>query len=245
MRWVAATLLVGVLPVESRSAADEATLHEVQALIATYDEDITRLERARLLLEAATRRDPQPGLIALLSRVWFLIGEVNARTDDQRLAAFDRGREAGRRAIEVAPRAAEAHLWYAINTGRWAETKGVWRSMLLLSKVREEAELVLRLDPESVEGQALAGGLARELPRVLGGDPRRSEEHFRRALATDPRRAAVRVELARLYVTLGRRAEARQELIQALEERAPSDVAYWRLKVEPQARALLESLRQR
>jgi tetratricopeptide (TPR) repeat protein len=253
-RWLAgwwlpwgtlATLLLAVSPVGSPRAADEGPVQEARTLLATYHEDVTRLERARQLLEAATRRDPEPDALVLLSRVWFLIGDVVARSDTERLRAFDQGREAGRAAVEAAPRNAEAHLWYAINTGRWAQTKGLFRAALLVSKVREEAELVLRLDSDSVEGHALVGSLAAEMPRALGGDARRAEEHFWRALAIDPHRAGVRVELARLYAATGRYADARREINLALEDRAPSDLPYWRLKAEPQARALLESIKGR
>jgi tetratricopeptide (TPR) repeat protein len=193
--------LLAVLPVGPPRAADQGLAQEAQTLLATYHEDVSRLERARQLLETSTRRDPEPDALVLLSRVRFLIGDILARTDDERLAAFDKGREAARAAIEAAPRSAEAHLWYAINTGRWAQTKGLLRAALLVSKVREEAELVLRLDPDSVEGHALAGSLA-----------------------------------------AGRYADARRELTQALEDPAPSDLPYWRIKVEPQARVLLESI---
>jgi hypothetical protein len=93
-----------------------------------------------------------------------------------------------------------AHLWYAINLGRWAQAKGFFRAAMALSTVKEEVEVVLRLDPGSVEGHTLAGSLAAELPGLLGGNPARAEEQFRRALELDPRRAGVRVQLARLYV---------------------------------------------
>ena len=244
-RGTLALFLLVVLPVGSSRATDEGPVQEARTLLASYHEDGTRLERARQLLETATRRDPAPDALVLLSHVWFLTGDIVARTDDERLAAFDKGREAARSAVEAEPRRAEAHLWFAINTGRWAQIKGLLRAALLVSKVREESELVLRLDPDSVEGHALAGSLAAELPRALGGDTRRSEEHFRRALAIDSHRAAVRVELARLYTANGRYADARRELTQALEDPTPSDLPYWRVKVEPQARVLLESIKGR
>jgi len=217
-------------------------MRQAQGLLADYQEDPSRLRQAQLLLETAAQTDPEPEVLALLSRVWFLIGEVLAPTTSERLAAFDRGRDAGRRGAEAAPRNAEAHLWYAINTARWAQAKGMLQSALVFPKLREEADLVLRLDPDSVSGHAFAGSLAANVPRALGGDVRRAEEHFRRALEIDPRRAALRVELARLYVALKREVEARQELTRALQEPSPTDLPYWRLKVEPEARALLASL---
>jgi len=98
------------------------------------------------------------------------------------------------------------------------------------------------LNPASVEGHTLAGGLAAELPAMLGGDRARAEDHFQKALAADPRRTGTRVELARLYVATRRYADAERELTRVLEEPAPSDLPYWTLSDRPRARALLASL---
>jgi tetratricopeptide (TPR) repeat protein len=247
-RAIAVALTVGrvvavVLLAVGAGQAGDAPVDRAQELLDAYDDDPARLDRARATLEEAVRSNPEPVALALLSRTWFLIGEVRARGDDERLAAYAQGREVGRRAVDAAPQSAEAHLWYAINTGRWAYTKGMLRSALELSTVRKEAELVLRLDPSSIAGHALVASLAAELPRALGGDPRAAEEHFRRALELDPRRAAVRVELGRFYIGRRRYAEARRELERALAEPSPTDRPYWVLKVEREARALLESIR--
>ena len=220
-----------------------STVERARALLATYHQDTAQLEQARDVLDAAVQRDATPDALILLARTWFLIGELRARTDDERLAAYERGRDVGRRAVEATPQSVDAHLWYAINLGRWAEAKGFFRAAMALSTVKEEVELVLRLDPRSVEGHALAGSLAAELPGLLGGSPVRAEEQFRRALELDPRRAGVRVELARFYIATKRYADARRELRRALEEPEPSDLPYWTVRLLPQARALMESIK--
>ena len=45
------------------------------------------------------------------------------------------------------------------------------------------------------------------------------------------------------YIRAKRHADARRELRLALEEREPSDLPYWTLRFAPEARALLESTR--
>ena len=210
--------------------------------MADYHEDLARLERARDLLQAAAEREPTPELLSELARSWFLLGEFQARNDRERLTAYDRGRESGRRAVAVAPRSERAHVWYALNSARWAGTRGIMRAVAVVPTLRDEAATILSLNPASVEGHTLAGGLAAELPAVLGGDRARAEEHFQKALATDPRRTGARVELARLYVAMRRYADAERELTRVLEERAPSDLPYWTLSDRPRARALLASL---
>ncbi|MGH7317400.1 MAG: tetratricopeptide repeat protein, partial [Candidatus Rokuibacteriota bacterium] len=78
---------------------------------------------------------------------------------------------------------------------------------------------------------------------VLGGDRKEAEQHFKTAQRLDPKLTGARLELAQLYIDMGRYAEARQELQAVLAERAPTDRPRWTLKEAPRARQLLESIR--
>ena len=53
----------------------------------------------------------------------------------------------------------------------------------------------------------------------------------------------MRIELAQLYVNMGRYVDARQQLQSVLAERAPTDRPRWTLKEVPRARQMLESIR--
>ena len=238
-RAAGAVLLVAAL---ASPALGQSPLDAARALLARYHEDLGDLERARDLLAAAAERGPDATVVTDLSRTWFLIGEFRASGDGERLAAYDRGREAGRRAVALAPRSESAHVWYALNSARWAETRGIMRAAAMVSTLRQEAQTILSLNPASVEGNTLAGGLAAELPAMLGGDRPRAEKYFRKALEADPRRTGTRLELARLYIATRRYGEARHELQLVLDEPAASDLPYWTLRDAPRARALLESI---
>src|SRR5688572_6516598 len=220
----------------------DSPVDTARALFIAYHEDLTRLTLARDLLQAAAEREPTAEVLSALARAWFLIGEFHARNDRERLAAYERGREVGRRAVAIAPRSEQAHVWYALNSARWAGTRGLTRAVAVLPTLREEAATILSLNPASVEGHTLAGGLAAELPGMLGGDRGRAEEHFRKALEADPRRTGTRVELARLYIATRRYADAERELDRVVEESAPSDLPYWTLSDRPRARALRAAL---
>jgi hypothetical protein len=106
---------------------------------------------------------------------------VRAATTEQELAAYERGREAARRAVEREPRNAQAHFWYATNTGRWGQTRGVLRSLFLLPELRREIDTVLELDPDLVGVYLLAGSVDYEVPGMFGGDLARSEARLRRS----------------------------------------------------------------
>ena len=232
------TVLVLAAPAPADTPAQAA-----RSLVARYDQDLTRLDRARDLLEAALAEERRIDTLITASYVYFLVGDVRARTSEEKLAAYDRGRELGKRAVELAPRNEEAHLWYAINTGRWGQTKGVVRSLFLLPTVREEIETILSLNPRSARGRALAGNVLLEVPGFAGGDRVRAEKQFRWGIEADPHFTSLRVDLARLLISSGRYDEARQELRLVLEERTPTNVADWTVKDRPRARELLESLR--
>lgn len=240
---IAALLLVASVLGVAVTAAAQTPVEAARALVQRYHQDATALDRARDLLEAALARDSQVETMIMLSYVQFLWADVRATTDDAKLEGYERGRRLGERAIELAPRNADAHLWYAINTARWGQTKGVMRSLFLLPTVQREIETILALDPRSVRAHALAGNVSMEVPRLAGGDRAKAETHFKKGLEIDPRFTVLRVDLARLYIGDRRYAEARQELQRVLDERAPRLVADWTVKDVPRARTLLESIR--
>ena len=239
-------LLVVALVLAAASAAWAQTpVEAARALVARYHADLAGLDRARDLLDASLAKDRQVDTMVMLSHVLFLIGDVRAATPEDKLAAYDRGREIGRRAVELAPKSHDAHLWYAINTARWGETKGVLRSLFLLPTIREELGILLELDPRSVRAHILAGNVLLEVPGFAGGDRAKAEEHFKKALEVDPRFTNARVDLARVYIADARYADARRELQKVVAETRPTVVADWTVKDAPRARKLLESIKDR
>ncbi len=241
---LALVLVLPVLALAPVTAAARVPLERARALLERYHEEPARIDRARELLEGELARERRVETMVLLARTYFLVGDVRATTTEDKLAAYDRGREIGQRAVELAPRSEEAHVWYAINTGRWGQTKGVMRSLFLLPTIRRELDIIFELNPRSLRGHALAGNVFFEVPGLLGGDRQKAEEHYRKALEIDPRFTVARIDLARLLLATGRADEARRELTRVVEERAPSDPAGWTLKDVPRARTLLESLKE-
>ena len=147
--------------------------------------------------------------------------------------------------MELAPRSVTAHLWYAIDTGRWGQTKGIMRSLALLPIVSKEIDTVLALDPKFPPAYSLAGNFYLEVPGMLGGDVDRAEKLFRTGLGLNPRFTGMRVGLAKTLLKKGRVAEARKELDAVLAEKAPHNLADWTLKDSVEARQLLDSIRGR
>jgi tetratricopeptide (TPR) repeat protein len=235
--------LLALLP--ARAAARSPLVGEVDAAATRYHEEPARLDRLRERLEQAVRDDPDAANLIALSRISFVWGDVRATSEDEKLVAYDRGREAGRRAVELQPKNFLAHLWYAINTARWGQAKGVVRSLFLLPTVHEEIRILLELAPNVAAVYALAGNVDDEVPGLLGGDVDRAERLFRKGLQLDPTFTGIRVGLAKVLIKRQRIADARRELHAVLAEKDPSNVADWTVKDVPEARRLLESIRER
>ncbi len=237
MRRALVALLLLFVPL---TAPAQSPIEEARGLIANYHEDVTRLDRARDLMEKFLKTDSQVAGIIVLSRIYFMWGDVRAKDDEEKLVAYDRGRQWGQRAVELAPKNPEAHFWYAVNTGRWGTTKGVLRSLFLLPTMREEVDTLLTLAPDDAAALGLAGNIELALP---WGDLDKAEAHFRKGLKIDPRNTAVRLDWARLLIKRGQYAEARKELQRVLSEKEPRFVADWTVKHTRRARELLDSIK--
>jgi tetratricopeptide (TPR) repeat protein len=248
MKRPGAALLACVLVLTSIGpvlAATPPAVLDAWKNVATFHEDLSRIDRARDLLEAEVAREPSLDALLLLAWAHLLWGDYRAPNLEAKLASYERGRDVAKRAIDLAPRNPEAHLWYAANLGRWALTKGKLRAAFLLSTLRHEIQTVLELDPNHVPGLALAGSFYLETPGMFGGDVPRAEGYLRRALALDPHFTRARVELARCLIEERRDDEARQQLEGVIDERQPSYPADWVLRHKPTAERLLAEIRTR
>jgi tetratricopeptide (TPR) repeat protein len=235
-----ALLVLGAAPA---ALAQSPLVGELNRFSVRYHEDPARLDTLREGLERAAAADPQVENLVAVAVISYMWGDVRARTRDDKLAAYDRGRHAARRAVEAEPRNVAARFWLATNTARWGQTNGIVRSLFLLPEVQREIRTILDTDPRFTPVYALAGNVYYELPGLFGGDLAKAEQMFRTGLAQDPHYTLMRIGLGKTLIKRGRRDEARRELTAALEERAPRNPADWTVKDVPEARRILETLR--
>ena len=116
-------LLLGNLAPADAQTATATPAETARAMLRQYQEDPTRIDRARDLLEAHVAKGGAadvPTLLAL-ARAWFLFGEQRAKTEEDKIAAYAKARDYAKRATELAPDNAAAHLWYAITLGTWSQ----------------------------------------------------------------------------------------------------------------------------
>jgi|SRR5215470_10449209 len=240
MRALVAIILCGVIV--TAAWADSPLAAEVRALTTRYHEDPARIDALRAAMTQAVQTDAQVDNLLALAQICFLYGDVRAKSQEEKLDAYEQGRQAAKRAAEAAPKNARAHFWYATNAGRWGQTKGVLRSLFLLPEVKRGMETALELDPRFPPAYSLAGTVYYEVPGLFGGDLEKSEALFRKGLEVDPHFTGLRVGLARTLIKRLRTADAKRELQAVLDEKTPSNVADWTIKDSREARTLLDSL---
>jgi len=221
---------LALLAVVGTAWAGSPLVRELQALSTRYNENPEKIDELKAALEkAGESQAADVDTLLALAQVCFMYGDVRATTEDEKLAAYDCGRHAAKRAVELAPRSAPAQFWYGANTGRWGQTKGIMRALFLLPTVKEAMKTALALDPGYAPAYALGGSIYYEVPSYAGGD-------------LDRRYTNMRLGLARTLLKKGHTADARRELEAVLGEKAPSNPADWAVKDVPQAKAILATL---
>lgn len=162
-----------------------------------------------------------------------------------------------REAVKVTPDDPEGHHWLSVALGRRALLEGIRTRLKLAEEVRREAQTVLELDSLHAGGHHVLGqwnaevmrlsGVSRFVARhVLGAgalDQASWDEavrHLKEATRLAPESLIHHLELARVYLDMGRKEEARAELREVLERPAlePTDPLH-----KQEAARLMEKLR--
>src|SRR5262245_45878158 len=246
MRARRAVWLLGLsLLAVAASPAQSPLVAELESAANPYHRDPAQLDRLRDGLERVGAGTPTVADLIALARVEFLWGDVRASSREAKLAAYDRGRQAAKRAVAQSPKNALAHPWYGVTTARWGQTRGILQSLSLLSEVKEEIRIVLELDPTLAPAYSLAGNVFYEVPRLLGGDLTKAEEMFRKGLEHDPHFTGLRLGLGKTLIGQCRVAEGRREPRAVLDEKEPRSPADWTVKDAKEARSILAGLSDR
>lgn len=151
------------------------------------------------------------------ARACYFIGDDAAKVE--KLAWFEKGIDAGKRAIAREPNAVEGHFWLAVNYGGYSEQKGVFQALAAVRKIRAEMETVLRLHERYQDGGAYLalGEMDRQLPRIIGGNLSRAITRLEQGLRIAPQNLEMKLALAEAYREAGRKEDARR-LLQELTQ---------------------------
>ena len=111
-----------------------------------HREDLRSAERAAMLWEEWLASDGRNFEAAWkLSRACYWLGSHVA--EDERRDWYEQGIAVARRANVMEPDRPEGHFWMAANMGALAESFGLRAGLRYRGPIREQLEIVLRLDP--------------------------------------------------------------------------------------------------
>lgn len=140
-----------------------------------------------------------------------------------RKAYLEAGIAAGRAAVAAQPNKPDGHFWIAANMGALAESFGLRQGLKYRGEIKDQLEIVLKLDPAYLQGSAdrALGRWYYKVPGLFGGSDRKSEEHLRQSLTYNPNSHSSLYFLAETLIELKRKPEAKTILRRLLD--APID----------------------
>jgi len=223
---VAVVLAFGLSSVSS-FASDRARELLAQAQ-ASFEKRETpaEVERALALLadaekNAADDEELLYDILVLSSRTLYWKGN-RQKTDDEKMAVFEKGMEKAKAAYAIDDTLAEGYYFYAINLGKWALAKGVLASLFRKNELIEHAETALRNETrdgekgETVDGYGpnrTLGYMYYKLPGFAGGSTERSLKYLSEAFTRAPQIALNHVYYAEVLASGNAADKARARVI--------------------------------
>ena len=178
----------------------------------TQREDLARLQQGIVFLRQAAVADPDSYDAAwrLAKFNYYMATHNDGRERDQRLRD---GIAAGKTAVQLQGDKPEGHFWLGANYGGSLESETI-TGLASLEDVRGEMDTVLRINEGYQDGSAymVLGLLDLKAPKIVGGDPQKAIAEMEKGLRFGGKNAFLRLHLAEAYQTVGRPADARQQL---------------------------------
>ena len=202
-------------------------------------------QRAADLWDARLARDVRDFEAAWkLARACYWIGGHVPATDRRR--QYERGVDAGKRAVTIDAQRPEGHFWMAASMGALAESFGLRQGLRYRGAIRSELETVLKIDPAFQQGSAdrALGRWYLKVPGLFGGSKTTAVQHLQRSLTYNPNSTVSHFFLAETFAAMDRRVDARAELQKVLDAPMDPDWAPEDREFKQKAKAMLDNLNQ-
>lgn len=178
----------------------------------TEREDLGKVREALALMRQLRASDYSNYEAAWrLAKFNYYLGD-QTKDNEERDRAFREGTEASQAAIRVSGDRPEGHFWLGANLGGQSKVS-ILSGLAYTEEIRRTMERVIELDPEFMSGSAYMalGQLELELPRLMGGEPRKAVEYLETGLKYGEGNSMLRLHLGRAYLAVNRRQEARKQ----------------------------------
>lgn len=143
----------------------------------------------------------------------YFLGKAEA-TEKDAIAAYERGRDAGKIASRVDPNKPDGHFWYAANLGELGRISPVTVGIKSIDDIRESLNAAIAIDPNYQNGSSFDGlGQLEMATRTLkGGTTEKAVEFYEKGLELSPDNANLRLHLAEAYLAMKKDGEAKKHL---------------------------------
>jgi tetratricopeptide (TPR) repeat protein len=189
----------------------------------TLGDDVARDKQAMGVIErgvAANGADYQ--WLWRAARVYYFVGDKAAKSE--KVSYFEKGINAGQRAVAAEPNAVEGHFWLGVNYGGLSDQKGVFKALTTIGKIRSEMETVLKLNDRYQDGGAYLalGEMDRQLPRIIGGNMNRAIQRLEQGVSVAPHNLEMKLALGQAYEEKGRKEDARRMYQEIIQKQSPT-----------------------
>lgn len=194
------------------------------------------------LLRFIERGEPGAGLWTELAETYMDLADDLLTDEEKRQRAYQEGAKAAKHAFELQDSNAQAHFLYAANLGSAERLKGLTNAAMKVKEIKQHVARAIELEPTHAQALQMMGGLLMELPWFLGGDEKKAQEYFERAITADGNFTNARILLAKLYKKQDRIEEAKKQLEAVIHAEHPHYPYTWARKFKPEAERLLKEL---
>lgn len=219
-------LMLGTIPA---ATAPGATLQDLLARADSLYTQHKTLATLQVLQQAEAMSSNDADVLWRMARAYYDQGVM--APEKQKESSFEQCEQYARKAVQADPQNEKGHLWLAIGVGKVALERGGKEKVDLSREVKEEAEKAIQLNPNdyqpyhvlarwNYEVATLSWVLKAAAKIVYGGLPPASVSEsitlFKKAIQLNPTEVNNHLQLAKVYIHEGEKADARAQLQKAL-----------------------------
>jgi tetratricopeptide (TPR) repeat protein len=235
--------LIVITPVSSYAV----TFGDAESVLNDYDNDISNLQKSIILFEQVIReskdRDTIYNAYVGEARAYETMGDQPKLTNTSPLDDYEQGKAAAQLAIQINPTGAMGYYWYAGNSGREGEYRGVLNSLIGLPEFQKYLKKAYELDRTNADILEAYGETYYELPWIAGGSDKKALDFISRSLKSDPNLTLSMTIMGKIYIREGKYEQARKILMKAINYKTPTYRCDWAMFDKPLAQKLLDSIK--
>lgn len=205
-------IIIFLLPSLLRSETTEDMVKKAMGLYENRHLSPSHIKESIELFEKILSKEPNnEEALWGLSRDYYACGDTT-KDKKERLSFYEKGKEYAEKVIQINEKNPEGHFWFAVNYGRIGQTKGVLRSLFMVPRLKKEFNRTLELNPNHTGALDGLGVLYYTLPKISGGNIKKSIQYLEKANKIDPNYTIIYIDLARAYIKLKDYKKARELL---------------------------------